>query len=152
MTTARTIDHTAADAAHAVLLGALAARAAVPRDADFGRYTGEFMDPRTPDDDTLTADEAESQAADEVLTTTEPLADWIAKKCDCDQGRAPIDTTKFEDVDLIDCDRVPVLLACLLAGDESQMRAASSRLRTLFLQAERKTVGLRAAQLLAGVL
>lgn len=96
------------------------------------------------------ADDAQSQAEDEVLTTTEPLADWLANKCDCDQGRAPIDTTKLEDVDLIDCDRVPVLLACLLAGDESQMRAASSRLRTLFLQAERKTVGQRAAQLLAG--
>lgn len=102
------------------------------------------------DEDALTADEAESQAADEVLTTTEPLADWIAKKCDCDQGRAPIDTTKLEDVDLIDCDRVPVLLACLLAGDYAQMKAASCRLRTLFLQAERKTVGQRAAQLLAG--
>lgn len=106
--------------------------------------------PELPDDDALTADEAESQAADEVLTTTEPLADWLAKKCDCDQGRAPIDTTKFDDVDLIDCDRVPVLLACLLAGDFAQMKAASCRLRTLFLQAERKTVGQRAAQLLAG--
>lgn len=153
MTTAtRPIDHTAADAAHAALLGALAARAAVPRDADFERYTGHPMDPRTPDEDTLTADEAEEQAADEVLTTTEPLADWIAKKCDCDQGRAPIDTTKFDDVDLIDCDRVPVLLACLLGGDEMQMHAASNRLRTLFLQAERKTIGQRAAQLLAGAL
>ena len=100
------------------------------------------------------ADDAQAQAEDEILTTTEPLADWIAKKCDCDQGRAPIDTTKFDDVDLIDCDRVPVLLACLLAcllaGDESQMRAASNRLRTLFLAAERKTVGQRTAQLLAG--
>jgi len=95
------------------------------------------------------ADDAQAQAEDEILTTTEPLAGWIAKKCDCDQGRAPIDTTRFADVDLIDCDRVPVLLACLLAGDEFQMRAASNRLRTLFLAAERKTVGQRAAQLLA---
>jgi len=101
------------------------------------------------DEGALTVEDAESQAADEVLTTTEPLADWIAKKCDCDQGRAPIDTTKLEDDDLIDCDRVPVLLACLLAGDFAQMKAASCRLRTLFLQAERKTVGHRAAQLLA---
>ena len=45
----RKIDEPAADKAHAALLGALAARAAVPRDADFGRYTGEFMDPRTPE-------------------------------------------------------------------------------------------------------
>lgn len=48
-------DHAAAEAAHAALLGALAARAAVPRDADFGRYTAHSMDPRTPepeDDDT----------------------------------------------------------------------------------------------------
>lgn len=96
------------------------------------------------------ADDAQAQAEDEVLTTTEPLADWLAKKCDCDQGREPIDTTKLEDVDLIDCDRVPVLLACLLAGDYPQMQAASRRLSTLFLAAERKTVGQRAAQLLAG--
>lgn len=98
------------------------------------------------------ADDAQAQAEDEILTTTEPLADWIAKKCDCDQGRAPIDTTKLEDVDLIDCDRVPVLLACLLAGDFAQMKAASCRLRTLYLQAERKTVAQRAAELLAGAL
>ncbi len=96
------------------------------------------------------ADDAQAQAEDEILTTTEPLADWIAKKCDCDQGRAPIDTTKLEDVDLIDCDRVPVLLACIVAGDYPQMQAASRRLRELFLAAERKTVGQRAAQLLAG--
>lgn len=55
--TSRPIDYAAADKAHAALLGALAARAAVPRDADFGRYTGHPMDPRTPeptqeDDDT----------------------------------------------------------------------------------------------------
>jgi hypothetical protein len=98
------------------------------------------------------ADDAQAQAEDEILTTTEPLADWIAKKCDCDQGRAPIDTTKLEDVDLIDCDRVPVLLACIVAGDYQQMNAASRRLRALFLATERKTVGQRAAQLLAGAL
>ena len=108
--------------------------------------------PELPDDDTLTADEAQSQAEDEMLTTAEPLADWIAKRCDNDQGRGPINTTRFADVDLIDCDRVPVLLACLLAGDFAQMKAASCRLRTLYLKAERKAVQARAAELQGGAL
>lgn len=64
----RKIDGPAADAAHAALLGALAARAAVPRDADFGRYTAHPMDPRTPepeDDDTdpVTASDAAMEIA-----------------------------------------------------------------------------------------
>lgn len=64
----RKINAPAADAAHATLLGALAARAAVPRDADFGRYTAHPMDPRTPepeDDDTdpVTASDAAMEIA-----------------------------------------------------------------------------------------
>lgn len=100
------------------------------------------------DDDTLTPDEAEAVAIDELLTTTEPLADWIAKKCDCDQGRAPIDTTKLAAVDLIDCDRVPVLLAAIVNGTRDLERTAIDRLRDLYLRAERKALGQRTAELL----
>ena len=108
--------------------------------------------PELLDDDQPSEDDARDQAEAELLTTAEPLADWIAKRCDCDQGRAPIDVARFEDVDLIDCDRVPVLLACIVAGDYAQMKAAACRLRTLYLKAERKAVEVRTAELLAGAL
>ena len=108
--------------------------------------------PELADDDTPSEDDCRSRAEDELLTTAEPLADWIAKKCDCDQGRAPINTARFEDVDLIDCDRMPVLLACIVAGDYAQMKAAACRLRTLYLKAERKAVEARTAELLASAL
>lgn len=109
--------------------------------------------PELPADDEITPDEAHDRAVSELLTTAEPLADWIAKKCDCDQGRAPIDLGRLEDVDLIDCDRVPVLLAAMVAGDWQQQKVAAGRLAALYLKAERKTVATRAAELLkAGVL
>ena len=106
--------------------------------------------PELLDDDQLSEDEARDQAVAELLTTAEPLADWIAKRCDCDQGRAPIDIAEFEDVDLIDCDRVPVLLACIVEGDYAQMKAAACRLRTLYLKAERRAVEARVEQLMTG--
>lgn len=146
------LDHAAADAAHAALLGALATRALRPAfDRDLGPYTSHPMDPRTPESvaDAVSEDDAQSLAESELCTTTEPLADWLAKRCDCDQGRAPIDTSRLRDIDLIDSDRVPVLLAALFDGDDSLQRAAISRLRALYLKAERKTVGQRAAELLA---
>lgn len=102
------------------------------------------------DDDAPSEADCHDRAEAELLTTAEPLADWIAKKCDCDQGRAPIDTARFEDIDLIDCDRVPVLLACIVAGDYAQMKAAACRLRTLYLKAERKAVEARTEQLMTG--
>ena len=108
--------------------------------------------PELLDDDTPSEDDCRSQAEDELLTTAEPLADWIAKRCDCDQGRAPIDTARFEDVDLIDCDRVPMLLACIVAGDYEQIKAAACRLRTLYLKAERRAVEARTTELLASAL
>ena len=108
--------------------------------------------PELDDDDTPSEADCHDRAEAELLTTAEPLADWIAKKCDCDQGRAPIDTARFEDIDLIDCDRVPVLLACIVAGDYAQMKAAACRLRTLYLKAERKAVEARTAELLASAL
>ncbi len=57
MTAARQIDHPAADAAHAALLGALATRAVQPRDVaqracfdpDYGVYEAHPLDPRTPE-------------------------------------------------------------------------------------------------------
>lgn len=107
--------------------------------------------PELPADDEITPDEAHDRAVAELLTTTEPLADWIAKKCGCDQGRAPIDLGRFEDVDLIDCDRVPVLLAAVIAGDWTQQKAAAGRLAALYQQAERKQVAARAAELLKAV-
>ena len=108
--------------------------------------------PELLDDDTPSEDDCRSQAEDELLTTAEPLADWIAKRCDCDQGRQPINTGRLQDVDLIDCDCVPVLLACIVAGDYSQMRAAACRLRTLYLKAERRAVEARTTELLASAL
>ncbi len=94
--------------------------------------------PELPGDDQPSEDDARDQAEAELLTTAEPLADWIAKRCDCDQGREPIDVARFEDVDLIDCDRVPVLLAAMVAGTKAQQLTAACRLRTLYLKAERR--------------
>ena len=99
--------------------------------------------PELLDDDTPSEDDCRSQAEDELLTTAEPLADWIAKRCDCDQGRAPIDTARFEDVDLIDCDRVPMLLACIVAGDYAQGVFVWLMVPYREIRVERSTAGIR---------
>ena len=106
--------------------------------------------PELADDDELTADEAQEQAEAELLTTAEPLADWIAKGCDCDAGRDPINVHAVEDIDIADTDSIPLLLAAIVGGFRCQQGAAIERLRTLYLRAERASVDARAAQLLSG--
>jgi len=152
----RSGNYAAADAAHAALLGALAARATAKRGVSM-REAQEAYDSRAEpeqDEDALTPDEAESQAEDEVLATAEPLADWMAKQCACDQGREPVNLLAMRraepdlSVDLSDCNSVPVLLAAIMIGYYPEQRAAVARLRTLYLQSERQTVSKRAAVLL----
>lgn len=106
--------------------------------------------PELPADDELLPHEAHGRAVDELLTTAEPLADWIAKACACDAGRAPIDTLGVTALQLLDTDSIPLLLACILAGDSQQADRAARRLRDLYVGSEKKAIEARAAALMRG--
>lgn len=91
---------------------------------------------------------ARDQAIAELLTTAEPAADWIAKACDYDQGRAPINTLHIGGHAILECTSVPVLLALILNGTAQQQVRAADRLAYLYRTAETPWIAQRAAELL----
>lgn len=120
-------------------------------DPDYGSYTAHPMDPRTPepDDDALTADDARSEATDQVLSYAEGVADWLAKACDCDAGRQPLDVRALDAVQIME-GPPHLLLTVLMNGDNTQALRALHRMRDLAAKHFAPEIDSRAAQLLAG--
>lgn len=154
MSTLAAVVHYTRMATEAQAMTACAARDVAFRpgfDPDYGVYAAHPMDPRTPDplDGELSADDAHDMAVAELLTTAEPAADWIAKQCDCDQGRAPIDTLHIGAEAIMDCASVPLLHALILGGDRHQAHRAADRLAALYKRAEGELIGRRTQEILA---
>lgn len=141
-----------ADAERAALYTASQAIDAAQRagfDRDFGAYTGHPMDPRTPeaDDDELTEDDARSEATDQILSFSESVADWLAKACDTDEGRSPLDVRALEPVQILNGSPA-MLLAVLMNGDNTQALRALHRLRELAAAGFDDVITQRAAEMM----
>jgi hypothetical protein len=123
-------------------------------DADYGSYTGHPMDPRSPCDccnEVMTADEARGEATDQILSFAESVADWMAKACDCDEGRMPLDVRDLEPLQIIEGSPA-LLVACLMNGDNSQVLRAVHKLREMAAKNFATEIDERAAELLAAAL
>jgi len=150
------VDHRARDASRA-LFGTIS-RAVQPAsvakrfayDTDFGAFADHPMDPRTEDDDRLTPAQAHDEATDQILSFAESVADWLAKACDCDEGRLPLDVRDLEPLQIIEGSPA-MLVAVLMHGDNSQVLRAVHKLRELAAKNFAAEINERAAELLAEV-
>lgn len=122
-------------------------------DPDYGAFFGQPGDPRTPDDDdeAITPEQAQDQAAAEWLSTPAKVAAWLMKHCDTPAGRKPV-----EGIDALHADEVmelPIvgLLAVLMTGTDEQALIARRMLRDDALEINHTEIGKRAAELLAVV-
>jgi hypothetical protein len=136
----RALLHTAAQAMNAALRPCF--------DADYGSYTAHPMDPRNDDDDSLTPDQAHDEAAEQVLSYAESVADWLAKACDTDAGRMPLDVRALEPLQIIEGSPA-LLLSVLMNGDNSQVLRAVHGLREMAGKHFAAEINERSAQLLA---
>lgn len=148
------LDHDAAATAMAALRKAQAEHPAlqgrrIPRNADYGPYTGHPMDPRTDDldDETMTREDAEYEATEQLLSYAESVADWLAKACDTDAGRQPLDVRALEPLQIIEGDPA-LLLTVLMNGDQLQAMRALHRLRELAAAAFKREITERADELM----
>ena len=121
-------------------------------DADYGSFSGHWLDPRTPEPDlsVMTQDEAQSEAAEQILSHAESVADWLAKACDTPAGREPLDVRALEPVQIME-GAAPMLLAVLMNGDNTQALRALHRLRELAAVEFKREIDERAASLLREV-
>lgn len=117
-------------------------------DTDYGAFADHPMDPRTEvDDDALTEDDARSEATDQILSHAESVADWLAKACDTDEGRMPLDVTPLDALAIIEGSPA-VLLTVLMNGNNTQALRAMHRLRELAAANFRIEIEERTADLL----
>lgn len=120
-------------------------------DSDYGAFADHPMDPRSPCDccdEVMTADEAKGEATDQILSFAESVADWLAKACDCDEGRIPLDVSALEPLQIIEGSPA-LLMTVLMNGDNSQVLRAVHKLREMAAKNFAAEIDERAAQLLA---
>lgn len=117
-------------------------------DADYGAYKFHPLDPRTDDSDTLTPDQAHDEATDQILSYAESVADWLAKACDTDAGRMPLDVRDLEPLQIIEGSPA-LLVAVLMTGDNTQVLRAVHGLREMAGKNFAAEINERAALLLA---
>ena len=150
-------DHLQRDAERAVLR--TVADAVQPRDvsqrpcfdADYGSFSAHWADPRTEqDDEAMTPEQAEEEAAEQILSHAESVADWLAKACDTDAGRMPLDVRALEPVQIME-GGAAMLLAVLMNGDNTQALRALHRLRELAGKHFEREISERKEQLLREV-
>ena len=99
-------------------------------DDAYGHFNAHPADPRTDDDEALSADDARDMATDHVLSYAESVADWLAKACDTPAGRAALDVSALSAGQVIE-GTPATLLAVLMTGDNTQALRALHRLREL---------------------
>jgi hypothetical protein len=122
-------------------------------DREYGVYPGLCGDLRAEveAEETLTAEQAHDEATDQILSFAESVADWMAKACDCEEGRLPLDVSALEPLQIIE--GLPALLvAVLMNGDNSQVLRAVYRLREMAAKNFAAEIDERAAELLAAAL
>jgi hypothetical protein len=122
-------------------------------DREYGVYPGLCGDLRAEveAEETLTAEQASGEATDQILSFAESVADWMAKACDCDEGRMPLDVRDLEPLQIIEGSPA-LLVAVLMNGDNSQVLRAVYRLREMAAKHFAAEIDERAAELLAGAL
>lgn len=123
-----------------------------PVDRDYGSYSAHPMDPRTPEpgEFEISPEDAESEATEQILSHAESVADWLAKACDTDAGRMPLDVRALEPVQIME-GAAPMLLAVLMNGDNTQALRALHRLRELAGKHFEREISERKEQLLREV-
>ena len=121
-------------------------------DADYGSFSDHWLDPRTPEpgEFEISPEDAESEATEQILSHAESVADWLAKACDTDAGRMPMDVRALEPVQIME-GAAPMLLAVLMNGDNTQALRALHRLRELAGKHFEREISERAGQLLREV-
>lgn len=120
-------------------------------DADYGTFSDHWLDPRTTElVEETTEDDARSEATEQVLNYSESVADWLAKACDCEAGRQPIDVRALTPLQIIE-GAPHLLLAVLMNGDNTQALRALHRLRELAAVEFRREIAERAAAILREV-
>lgn len=108
------------------------------------------MDPRSPQNDAPTADDARDAAREHILSYADSVADWLAKACDTPAGREPLDVSALTEVEVIS-GTPALLMAVLMTGNNNtQALRAVYRLRELAAMAFRVEIDGRTASILAG--
>jgi hypothetical protein len=102
------------------------------------------------DDDELTEDDARDQATDQILSYAESVADWLAKACDTDAGRQPLDVRALEPQQIIEGEPA-MLLTVLMNGDQKQAQQALFRLRELAAKNFAREINERTVELMREV-
>ena len=103
------------------------------------------------EEEALTPDQAHDKATDQILSFAESVADWMAKACDCDAGRRPLDVRDLEPLQIIEGSPA-LLVSVLMNGDNSQVLRAVYRLREMAAKNFAAEIDARAAELLAAAL
>jgi len=102
-------------------------------------------------DEELTPEQAHDEASEQILSYAESVADWLAKACDCDEVRLPLDVRDLEPLQIIEGSPA-LLLTVLMNGDNGQVLRAVHGLRDMAAKHFAAEINERAAQLLAEAL
>ena len=131
----------------AAILSHYSAQAALASDAAlYGPYLGHALDPRTPDDDRISEDEAEEAATDELVRTPYEVAFWLDKAVGHNPDPMPWCRETIWDVQ--HCSDVRRLLVLVMDGNGSQIINAAKRLRELYVAAHKAEIAERASEIL----
>jgi hypothetical protein len=117
-------------------------------EATWGPWNGDSSDPRAPDSDYMTADEAEQEAREDVLCTPDDLAEFIWDTC-----ARKTTLVRAHRIDELALQEAPahVLLAVIVNGTDAQANTARHLLREQMLahDVSKFSVERRASELLA---
>lgn len=137
------------DGCKSAILSHYSAQAALASDAClYGPALCHPMDPRTPDDDSLTPEEALEAATDEAVRTPYSVAWWLDQTVGRDTSAMPACTESIWQITHMTS--VPRLLTLVMDGNNAQIINAAKRLRELYVSAQSVEIAERAAELLKG--
>jgi hypothetical protein len=131
----------------AAILSHYTAQAALASDAAlYGPALGHPLDPRTPDDDRMSEDEAKEAATDELVRCPYDVTFWLDQHVGIDTDSMPACTETIWQV--THCSDVRRLLTLVMDGNNAQIINAAKRLRELYVEAHKFEIAERAAELL----
>ena len=128
---------------------ALAHYTAIASDAAlYGPALNHPMDPRTDDDDSPTAEEAQEAATDELARTPYSVAWWLNQTVGNDTSAMKPCTENIWQVS--HSSDVRRLLTLVMDGNNAQIVNAAKRLRELYVEAHASEISARASEILRG--
>jgi hypothetical protein len=131
----------------AAILSHYSAQAALASDAALnGPALGHPLDPRTPDDDRISQEEAADMATEEYLRTPCNVTFWLEHQCG--DKTEPVQMGSETIWTITHSNEVPRLLSLVMDGNNAQIVNAAKRLRELFLAAHKSDISARAAEIL----